>query len=116
MSTDHSEKSDEHWVQCNYERVGYVPFSSLRHIPWFNPTYTQNISFQAEDVYNHMNNPGLNVELVRSKSKIGDFSEPPIDYSECWDEEYEDTKTFEIIYDSNSSKIQISWCHQVLIL
>ncbi|KAF5793771.1 putative TIR domain, P-loop containing nucleoside triphosphate hydrolase [Helianthus annuus] len=111
VGTDYSHESDEDWEQCNYEGVGYVPFSSLRHIPWFNPTYTQNISFQAEDVYNRMNNLGLNVELVRSKSKIGDLNEHPIDYSECWDEEYEDNKTFEITYDSQSSKTQISWKH-----
>ncbi|MFS7959089.1 hypothetical protein Hanom_Chr08g00686541 [Helianthus anomalus] len=66
--------------------------------------------------FNHMNNTGHTVKLVPSKSKIGDLSEPPIDYSECWDEEYEDRKTFEIIYDSKSSKIQISWCHQELLL
>ncbi|KAJ0545049.1 putative leucine-rich repeat domain superfamily [Helianthus annuus] len=35
------------WEQCKYERVGYVPFNSLRHIPWFNPTYTKNISFKT---------------------------------------------------------------------
>ncbi|KAJ0575694.1 putative leucine-rich repeat domain superfamily [Helianthus annuus] len=99
----YSHESDEDWEQCKYERVGYVPFSSLRHIPWFNPTYTQNISFQDED------DDRLNVELVRSKSKIGDLNEHPIDYSECWDEEYKDNKTFEITYDSKSSGIQILW-------
>ncbi|KAJ0763444.1 putative TIR domain, P-loop containing nucleoside triphosphate hydrolase [Helianthus annuus] len=110
MSTDHPEESDEDREQCNYERVGYVPFSSLRHIPWFNPTYTQNISFHiADDEYT--NSMGLNLELVRSKSKTGDLNEHPIDYSECWDEEFEDDKTFEITYDSQSSKTQISWKH-----
>nr|AEI27416.1 TIR_3 [Helianthus annuus] len=104
VGTDYSHESDEDWEQCKYERVGYVPFSSLRHIPWFNPTYTQNISFQT-------NNGGLNVELVRCKSKIGDLNERPVDYSECWDEEYEDEKTFEILYDSKSSEIRISWYH-----
>ncbi|XP_022001849.1 TMV resistance protein N isoform X2 [Helianthus annuus] len=104
-SMDHSEKFDKDCREPLYERVGYVPFSSLRHIPWFNPPYTQNISFQTHD-------GGLNVELVHSKSKIGDLNERPIDYSECWDEEYhKHTKTFEIIYDSKSSKIQISWRH-----
>ncbi|MFS7959140.1 putative leucine-rich repeat domain superfamily [Helianthus anomalus] len=111
ISTDHPEKSGEDWERYDYERVGYVPFSSLRHIPWFNPTYTQNISFQITDKYDYTKKTGVNVELVRSKSKIGDLSEPPIDYSECWDEEYEERKTFEIIYDSNSSEIQISWHH-----
>ncbi|MFS7959039.1 hypothetical protein Hanom_Chr08g00685961 [Helianthus anomalus] len=105
MSTDHSEEFEEQRVQYDYERVGYVPFSSLRHIPWFNPTHTQNISFQTN--YGGV----LNVELVRGKSKIGDLNEHPIDYSECWDEECEDNKTFEIIYDSKSSEIQISWWH-----
>ncbi|MFS7959025.1 putative leucine-rich repeat domain superfamily [Helianthus anomalus] len=107
MSTDHSEKFDKDCREpYKYERVGYVPFSSLRHIPWFNPTYTQNISFQTHQ------GGGLNVELVRSKSKIGDLNERPIDYSECWDEEcYNHTKTFEIIYDSKSSEIQITWDH-----
>ncbi|KAJ0763435.1 putative TIR domain, P-loop containing nucleoside triphosphate hydrolase [Helianthus annuus] len=111
MSTDHSEKSDEDRKQCNYERVGYVPFSSLRHIPWFNPTYPKNISFQIMDRYGNTKKIGLNVELVRSKNKICDLNEHPIDYSECWDEEYKDTKTFDIVYDSKSSEIQISWEH-----
>ncbi|MFS8004563.1 hypothetical protein Hanom_Chr13g01227341 [Helianthus anomalus] len=84
MSTDHPEEFGEDWGKYDYERVGYVPFSSLRHIPWLNPTYTKNISFQTVRGV-------LNVELVRSKSKIGDLNERPIDYSECWDEEYEDT-------------------------
>ncbi|MFS7959094.1 putative leucine-rich repeat domain superfamily [Helianthus anomalus] len=109
MSTDHPEEFKKDWGEYDYERVGYVPFSSLRHIPWFTPTYTQNISFQIADDYNHMNNTGLNVELVHSKSKIGDLNEHPIHYSECWDEECEDNKTFEITYDSKSSEIQISW-------
>ncbi|KAJ0896084.1 putative P-loop containing nucleoside triphosphate hydrolase, leucine-rich repeat domain superfamily [Helianthus annuus] len=106
ISTDPPEKSGEDWEQCNCEMVGYVPFSSLRHIPWFNPTYTQNISFQITDKYDHMKKTGLNVELVCSTSKIGDSNEHPIDYSECWDE---DNKTFEITYDSKSSEIQVSW-------
>ncbi|MFS7959041.1 putative leucine-rich repeat domain superfamily [Helianthus anomalus] len=101
---DYSEESDEDWEQCKYERVGYVPFNSLRHIPWLNPTYTKNISFQT-------NRGGLNVELVRSKNEIVDLNENPIDYSECWDEEDEDRKTFEIMYDSQSSNIQIVWKH-----
>ncbi|KAJ0763413.1 putative TIR domain, P-loop containing nucleoside triphosphate hydrolase [Helianthus annuus] len=100
---DYSEESDEDWEQCKYERVGYVPFNSLRHIPWLNPTYTKSISFQTND-------GGLNVELVRSKNKIVDLNENPI-YSECWDEEYEDTKTFKIMYDSQSSNIRIVWEH-----
>ncbi|MFS7900454.1 hypothetical protein Hanom_Chr00s114895g01809071 [Helianthus anomalus] len=58
-----------------------------------------------------MNKTSLNVELVRSESKIGDLNEHPIDYSQFWDEEYEDRKTFEIVYDSNSSEIEISWKH-----
>ncbi|XP_021974352.1 uncharacterized protein LOC110869403 [Helianthus annuus] len=102
---DYSEESDEDWGQCMYERVGYVPFNSLRHISWLNPTYTKNISFQTDK-------GGLNVELVRSKNKIVDLNENPIDYSEeCWDEEEEDRKTFEIMYDSHSSNIRISWHH-----
>ncbi|KAJ0552059.1 putative leucine-rich repeat domain superfamily [Helianthus annuus] len=96
------------WEQCKYERVGYVPFNSLRHIPWLNPTYTKNISFQT-------NLGGLSVELVRSKNKIVDLNENPIDYSECWDEEYDEyeelRKTFEIMYDSQSSNIRIVWRH-----
>ncbi|MFS7959134.1 putative leucine-rich repeat domain superfamily [Helianthus anomalus] len=111
VATDYSHESDEDSEQCIYERVGYVPFSSLRHIPWFNPTYTQNISFQITDKYVYTKKRGLNVELVRSKSKIGDLNEHPIDYSECWDEEFEDKKTFEITYDSQSSETQISWNH-----
>ncbi|KAJ0896118.1 putative TIR domain, P-loop containing nucleoside triphosphate hydrolase [Helianthus annuus] len=105
MSTDHPEEFGEDWEKYDSERVGYVPFSSLRHIPWINPTYTKNISFQTNY------DGGLNVEIVRSKIKIGDLNEHPIDYSECWDEEYEDNKTFEILYDSNSSEIQIAWYH-----
>uniref|UniRef100_A0A251U2E5 Putative toll/interleukin-1 receptor (TIR) domain-containing protein n=1 Tax=Helianthus annuus TaxID=4232 RepID=A0A251U2E5_HELAN len=106
---DYSEESDEDWEQCKYERVGYVPFNSLRHIPWFNPTYTKNISF-------HTRHCGLNVELVRSKNKIVDLNENPIDYSECWDEEYDEDyiklrKAFEIMYDSQSSNIRILWRH-----
>ncbi|KAJ0896122.1 putative P-loop containing nucleoside triphosphate hydrolase, leucine-rich repeat domain superfamily [Helianthus annuus] len=112
MSTDHSVKIDKDCREpYKYERVGYVPFSSLRHIPWFNPTYTQNISFQITDKYGFTEITGLNVELVRRKSKIGDLNEHPIDYSECWDEEDEDRKTFEITYDSKTSEIQISWKH-----
>ncbi|KAJ0545005.1 putative TIR domain, P-loop containing nucleoside triphosphate hydrolase [Helianthus annuus] len=106
---DYSEESDEDWEQCKYERVGYVPFNSLRHIPWLNPTYTKNISF-------HTRHCGLNVELVRSKNKIVDLNENPIDYSECWDEEYDEDyiklrKAFEIMYDSQSSNIRILWRH-----
>ncbi|KAJ0896120.1 putative TIR domain, P-loop containing nucleoside triphosphate hydrolase [Helianthus annuus] len=108
ISADHSEEFDKDWAQYDYERVGYVPFSSLRHIPWFNPTYEENISFQTD--YG-----GLNIELVPCKIKRGDLSEPPIDYSECWDEEYEDRKTFKITYDSNSSEIQISWDHSIVL-
>ncbi|KAJ0763451.1 putative leucine-rich repeat domain superfamily [Helianthus annuus] len=108
VGTDYSHKSDEDWEQCNYERVGYVPFNSLRHVPWFNPTYTQNISFQIMDKYVYRKKRGLNVELVRSKSKIGDLNELTIDYTECWLEENE-CKTFWIKYDSKSSEIQISW-------
>ncbi|KAJ0900146.1 putative leucine-rich repeat domain superfamily [Helianthus annuus] len=111
ISTDHPEKSGEDWERYDYERVGYVPFSSLRHIPWFNPTYTQNISFQATVKYDDTEKIGLNVELVRRKSRIGDSTEHPIDYSECWGEEYEDYKTFKITYDSQSSEIHISWEH-----
>ncbi|KAL9993692.1 putative TIR domain, P-loop containing nucleoside triphosphate hydrolase [Helianthus debilis subsp. tardiflorus] len=114
MSTDHSEEFGEDCREpynYKYERMGYVPFSSLRHIPWFNPTYPKNISFQIMDKYGNTERIGLNVELVRSKSKIGDLNEHPIDYSECWDEEYEDSKTFEITYDSQSSETQISWKH-----
>ncbi|KAJ0545043.1 putative leucine-rich repeat domain superfamily [Helianthus annuus] len=101
---DYSKESDEDRESWDCERVGYVPFNSLRHIPWLNPTYTKNISFQT-------NRGGLNVELVRSKNKIVDLNENPIDYSECWDEEYKDEKTFEILYDSQSSEIQIVWKH-----
>ncbi|MFS7959019.1 hypothetical protein Hanom_Chr08g00685741 [Helianthus anomalus] len=116
MSTDHSEKFykdcrepysreyEREPYSHEYERVGYVPFSSMRHIPWLNPTYTKNISFQTKK-------GDLNVELVRGKSKVGDLNERPIDYSECWDEEYGDEKTFEIQYDSKSTEIQISWRH-----
>ncbi|MFS7959011.1 hypothetical protein Hanom_Chr08g00685651 [Helianthus anomalus] len=98
------EESDEDREPWDYERVGYVPFNSLRHIPWLNPTYAKNILF-------HTNKGGLNVELVRSKNKIVDLNKNPIDYSEC-DEEYEDGKTFEIMYDSQSSNIRIAWYHQ----
>ncbi|MFS7990222.1 putative P-loop containing nucleoside triphosphate hydrolase, leucine-rich repeat domain superfamily [Helianthus anomalus] len=101
---DYSEESDEDWEQCMYERVGYVPFNSLRHIPWLNPTYTKNISF-------HTKYGGHNVELVRSKNKIVDLNENSIDYSECWGEEYEHTKTFKIMYDSQSCDIHIVWTH-----
>ncbi|KAJ0896138.1 putative leucine-rich repeat domain superfamily [Helianthus annuus] len=112
MSTDHPEEFEEQRVQYDYERVGYVPFSSLRHIPWFNYTYTKNISFQITEKYGgYTKKVGLNLELVHSKSKIGDLNEDPIDYSECWDEEYKDRKTFDIVYDSKSSEIQISWEH-----
>ncbi|KAJ0763446.1 putative TIR domain, P-loop containing nucleoside triphosphate hydrolase [Helianthus annuus] len=114
MSTDHPEEFGEDCREpynYKYERVGYVPFSSLRHIPWFNPTYTQNISFQIK--HDYQKKTSLNVELVRSKSKIGDLNKHPIDYSECWDDEYddeyEDNKTFEITNDEESSEIQISW-------
>ncbi|MFS7959113.1 hypothetical protein Hanom_Chr08g00686841 [Helianthus anomalus] len=52
----------------------------------------------------------LNVELVHSKSKIGDLNKRSINYySECWDERYKERKTFKIIYDSKSSEIQIPW-------
>ncbi|KAI7749172.1 hypothetical protein M8C21_028227, partial [Ambrosia artemisiifolia] len=102
MSTSHFEKFNEDWNPLAKESVVYVPFSSLRHITWLNPTYTKNISF-------HTNNGVLSVSLVRSKRKVGDLNECPIDYSECWDEEYEIRKTFEIIYDSKSSEIQIEW-------
>ncbi|KAI7749173.1 hypothetical protein M8C21_028228 [Ambrosia artemisiifolia] len=102
MSTNHYEKFGEDWKRLSYENAGYIPFSSLRHIPWFNPTCTTNISF-------HTNEGVLSVSLVRSKCKVGDLSECPIDYSECWDEAHGDIKTFKIIYDSESSEIQISW-------
>ncbi|MFS7959032.1 putative leucine-rich repeat domain superfamily [Helianthus anomalus] len=101
---DYSKESNED-QEWRYERVGYVPFNSLWHIPWFNPTYTKHISFLT------FYGGGLNVELVRSKNKIVDLNENPIDYSECWDEEKEDRKTFEIIYHSQSSDIQIVWKH-----
>ncbi|MFS7959107.1 hypothetical protein Hanom_Chr08g00686781 [Helianthus anomalus] len=48
MSTDHPEEFKKDLGEYEYKRVGYVPFSSLRHIPWFNPTYTQHISFQTD--------------------------------------------------------------------
>ncbi|KAJ0545017.1 putative leucine-rich repeat domain superfamily [Helianthus annuus] len=101
---DYSEESDEDREPWDYEKVGYVPFNSLRHIPWLNPTYAKNILFQTDK-------GGLNVELFRSKNKIVDLNENPIDNSECWDEEYEDRKTFEIMYDSQSSNIRILWTH-----
>ncbi|KAJ0900052.1 putative leucine-rich repeat domain superfamily [Helianthus annuus] len=101
---DYSKESDEDRKSWDCERVGYVPFNSLRHIPWLNPTYTKNISLQTDL-------GGLNVELVRSKNKIVDLNENPIDYSECWDEEDKDRKTFEIMYDSQSSNIRIVWNH-----
>ncbi|KAJ0721027.1 hypothetical protein HanOQP8_Chr08g0270631 [Helianthus annuus] len=104
MSTNHSKELKKYCERDGYERVGYVSFSSLGHIPWFNSTSTQNISFQTEK-------GGLNVALVRSKSKVGDLDEHPNDYSKCWDEDYKDRKTFAITYDSESSVIQISWDH-----
>ncbi|KAJ0545084.1 putative TIR domain, P-loop containing nucleoside triphosphate hydrolase [Helianthus annuus] len=120
MSTDHSEKSDEDWEQCKFgedhsekfnndlgpydsESVG-TDYSHESDEDWEQRNYER-----AKDIYE--DNPGLNVELVRSKSKIGDLNEHPIDYSECWDEEFEDDKTFEITYDSQSSETQISWKH-----
>ncbi|KAM0041465.1 putative P-loop containing nucleoside triphosphate hydrolase, leucine-rich repeat domain superfamily [Helianthus debilis subsp. tardiflorus] len=88
MSTGHSEKFDKECREpYNYKHERMV------------------------DKEIHMNKAGLNVELIHRKSKIGDLNEHPIDYSECWDEEFEDRKTFEIIYDSESSEIQIKWDH-----
>ncbi|KAJ0537476.1 hypothetical protein HanHA300_Chr08g0263871 [Helianthus annuus] len=104
-SQESDEESDEDRESWDCERVGYVPFNSLRHIPWLNPTYTKNISFHI------CYGVGLNVELVRSKNKIVDLNENPIDYSECWDKQYKDRKTFEIMYDSQSSNIRIVWNH-----
>ncbi|KAI7749175.1 hypothetical protein M8C21_028230 [Ambrosia artemisiifolia] len=103
------EKKKEEERSREYHReqivmVGYVPFSSLSHIPWLNPAHTKNITF-------HTNEGVLSVSLVRSKRKVDDLSERPIDYSECWNEEYKDTKIFEIVYDSKSSEIQIVWRH-----
>ncbi|KAI7756924.1 hypothetical protein M8C21_004851, partial [Ambrosia artemisiifolia] len=98
MSTSHSEKFNKDRNRYAYERVGYLPFSSLRHIPWLNPICTQNISF-------HTIHCAFSVSLVRSTRNISDINEHPIDCSECWDEEYEGRKPFKIVYDSKSSEI-----------
>ncbi|KAI3817419.1 hypothetical protein L1987_11209 [Smallanthus sonchifolius] len=87
-----------------YERVGYVPFGSLRHTSWWNPTYT-NISVEIHDVVNPK------VVFVRRNGKTGNSRERSIDYSECWDKEWEDRKTFEVIDDPKSSKIEIVWSY-----
>ncbi|KAJ0763459.1 putative TIR domain, P-loop containing nucleoside triphosphate hydrolase [Helianthus annuus] len=95
---DHSEKFNNDLGPCDSESVG-TDYSHKSDEDW------------EQCNYERMGDAGLNVELVRRKSKIGDLNKHPINYSECWDEEYEDNKTFEITYDSESSEIQISWKH-----
>ncbi|KAI3730798.1 hypothetical protein L1987_61975 [Smallanthus sonchifolius] len=99
----HCEEFDKNCESYDqYERVGYVPFGSLRLTSWWNPTYT-NISVEIHDVVNPK------VVFVRRKDKIGDSRERAIDCSEFWDKEREDEKTFDIIDDPKSSKIKIVW-------
>ncbi|KAM0042507.1 hypothetical protein Hdeb2414_s0010g00330641 [Helianthus debilis subsp. tardiflorus] len=101
---DHGEQFDKNPESYEYEQVGYVPFGSLGHIPWWNSTCT-NITLQ----FHAKGNP--KVELVPRKSKLGGSREKAkatIDCSECWEE---DQKTFEIMHDSNSSNIHIVWDH-----
>ncbi|KAK1415882.1 hypothetical protein QVD17_31670 [Tagetes erecta] len=98
---DQCEEFDENWEPYNeYLEVGYVPFGSLRHTSWWNSTYTQ-MSFQIHSY-------GMpKVKLVPRKSKPGDSREATTNSSDLWDEDKEDIKTFEIIDDSNSSKVKI---------
>ncbi|KAK1415893.1 hypothetical protein QVD17_31681 [Tagetes erecta] len=114
-----SEPHNDYWEEFEknqdfyeYSQVGYVPFGSLRHIPWWNYTYTKKITFEIEGRFD------FKVGLVPRKSKFSDSMETSnasiIDSSDLWDEEYwEDNrygkKTFEIKYDSRSSNIQIEW-------
>ncbi|KAM0014958.1 putative TIR domain, P-loop containing nucleoside triphosphate hydrolase [Helianthus debilis subsp. tardiflorus] len=87
---------------------------STDHPEEFGEDCREPYNYKYEKIEDTRDHQGLNVELVRSKSKIGDLNEHPIDYSECWDED-EDNKTFEITYDSQSSETQISWKHWQLI-
>ncbi|KAI3730801.1 hypothetical protein L1987_61979 [Smallanthus sonchifolius] len=104
------EEFDKNSESYEYRKVAYVPFASLMHIPWWNNSrYSKkNILFQIYGMWN----PKVGL-VPRKISKTGDsIDQRAIDCSEFGDEEYEDTKTFEIKDDSKSSNsIQIEWCH-----
>ncbi|XP_076952397.1 disease resistance protein Roq1-like [Bidens hawaiensis] len=88
----------------SFVRMGYVPFGSLRHTSWWNPTHPS-ITFQIDGLLL------LNVGLVPRTSKPGDSRGLTVNCSEFWDEKYKNKKTFEILDDSKSSSIQIVWSH-----
>ncbi|XP_076952371.1 TMV resistance protein N-like [Bidens hawaiensis] len=100
---DYIEEFDKNHESYEYGYVAYVPFGSLKHTSWWDPTFTHT-TFQIDG----LSNP--KVRLVPMKwTKSGDSRQkqnaPTID--EFWDEEYEDRKTFEIKDDPKSSSIQL---------
>ncbi|KAJ9554650.1 hypothetical protein OSB04_018695 [Centaurea solstitialis] len=90
------------------DAVCYISFGSLRDTSWWNSAHTTISFFLRVDVY-------LKVELVPRRSQGDDSIERVKDttyYSEFWDEESPNKKTFEIICDSGSS-IEILFCHNL---
>ncbi|KAI3824110.1 hypothetical protein L1987_05559 [Smallanthus sonchifolius] len=94
---NHWEEFDKNPESCEHTQVGYIPFGSLRHTSWWNPTYT-NTTFQIQGKGN------CKVGLVPRKER------PKATMIEFWDEVDEYRKTFEVIDDSKSSSIRIGWC------
>ncbi|KAD2393648.1 hypothetical protein E3N88_40625 [Mikania micrantha] len=101
--------------ECNYRNesfphppppptyIGYVSFSSLRQATWLNSGCNM-ISFYTQGMFE--------VKLVAWKSE-GDHqlrtnNDEASDWSEFWDEEHEDRKTFIVQHDSKST-INILW-------
>ncbi|XP_076914659.1 disease resistance protein Roq1-like [Bidens hawaiensis] len=85
--------------------LGYVSFSSLRHISWLNSACSL-ISFSFCSDYKSL----FGVELVPRKGKGGhdQTTKGVTDFSEFWDDKLENGKTFTIQHDLNSC-IKIIW-------
>ncbi|KAJ9541910.1 hypothetical protein OSB04_028416 [Centaurea solstitialis] len=86
----------------------YISFSSLKETSWWNSTHTT-ISFSLSSALTKQK-VCLRVDLLPKRSQ-GDGSiewpKDPTYHSEFWDEEFLNSKTFEIIHDSKSCiKIQ----------
>ncbi|KAJ0545027.1 putative leucine-rich repeat domain superfamily [Helianthus annuus] len=91
----HHDEFDINLDSYEYAQIGYVPFGSLRHTPWWNSAHT-NISFEIQGKRN------CKVERVPRRSNSGDSREranDTLDCSECLEEEYEYRNTFKIIND-----------------
>ncbi|CAH1431504.1 unnamed protein product [Lactuca virosa] len=86
--------------------VGYVSFSSLRHIGCLNSIYNViSFSFGAEDLYGNGNR--FRAVLVPKDDPM-QTTKVATDCLDFWDEKDDSDKTFKIRHDSNSS-IKILW-------